>query len=142
MTTSSVESYCKAVKFLQMAVRILIYKDKSIFSKKDNRLKESGDLSSFLFFDIHWNLEDDFYSYLYMLALHQNTVVSNKILEYEVFTDIEFNPKKSFNCQAYSAALFSAAFKLGIDLKSIRDKGQFIEIFPSRKPPNYQQQLF
>ena len=41
-----------------------------------------------------------------MNALLENEHIRNQLLEYEGFTDIAFNPKKSFNCQAYSAALF------------------------------------
>ena len=33
---------------------------------------------------------------------------SRGLQEHDAFTDIEFNPKKSFNCQARSCALFVA----------------------------------
>ena len=115
---------------------------KSIISKKDQRIKESGELISFSFFDTHWNLGEDFYSYLYILALNQNSSLSDGIKKYDAFTDIEFNPKKSFNCQAYSAALFIAANNCNIDLDGIESKESFIDRFPSKKLINFQNSLF
>lgn len=37
--------------------------------------------------------------------------VKQQALAYDAFTDIEFNPQKSINCQAYSIALFVALTK-------------------------------
>ena len=48
-------------------------------------------------------MSDQFYSYL-----------AEKILDYNVFTDIEFNHKKSINCQARAAAIFVSLSKRGI----------------------------
>ena len=77
-------------------------------AKKDIRLRESGNLSGFLFFDKKFPLKPRtyFYDWLYINALHQNKNLSGMIENYKGFTDIEFNPKKSINCQAYSAALY------------------------------------
>ena len=36
-----------------------------------------------------------------------------RVLEYAGFTDIEFNPKKSLNCQARSCALYVALTQSG-----------------------------
>ncbi|MFW6017154.1 MAG: DarT1-associated NADAR antitoxin family protein [bacterium] len=43
---------------------------------------------------------------------NNNTSRSN-LMEYDAFTDIEFNPKKSYNCQARSAALYVTLKKTG-----------------------------
>ena len=55
---------------------------------------------------------------------------------------IEFNPKKSFNCQAYTAALFKAATIRQIDLNEIKSPSKFKELFPSEELLNFQPDLF
>ena len=77
-------------------------------AKKDIRLKESGNLTKFVFFKEEFPLTPRtfFYDWVYIQALNQNKDLSNEILNYSGFTDIEFNPKKSINCQAFSAAIF------------------------------------
>jgi hypothetical protein len=77
-------------------------------AKKDIRLKESGNLVEFIFFGDIFPLKPRtyFYDWLYINALHQNKALSDTVVKYSGFTDIEFNPKKSINCQAYSAALY------------------------------------
>ncbi|WP_438829865.1 DarT1-associated NADAR antitoxin family protein, partial [Staphylococcus ureilyticus] len=55
--------------------------------------------------------------------------VAKEILEYEAFTDIEFNPKRSFNCQAEACAIYVSLVKrkkLQEALKSIDDFEKFI----------------
>ena len=79
-------------------------------AKRDPRLKSSGKLLYFQYFSRRWPLEPKtlFYDWLYINALALNKELSKEILEYNAFTDIEFNPKKSINCQAKSAALYVA----------------------------------
>lgn len=48
-----------------------------------------------------------FYDYLYINALEQVKHLSHKLTEYDIFTDIEFNEKKQYNCQARSCAIYS-----------------------------------
>jgi type I restriction enzyme M protein len=83
-------------------------------SKKDLRLKNSGELIGFRFENQDWPLttSPNFYDYLYIRALMEN-VNRKKLLQFDAFSDIAFNqntlnPKvgKSFNCQARSAAIF------------------------------------
>lgn len=77
-------------------------------AKKDIRLKNSGNLTKFVFYNKEFPLDPKtfFYDWLYINALNKNESLANEMLEYSGFTDIEFNPKKSINCQAYSAALY------------------------------------
>jgi len=79
-------------------------------AKRDIRLKESGDLTGFQGREYVWPLEPKtlFYDWVYINALYRNIPLANKVMDYDSFTDIEFNPKKSFNCQARSVALFVA----------------------------------
>ena len=118
-----------------------IYEKSSIDAKKDERIKR-GDLKKFCFFGEVFSLDFDFYSWLYFIALNQNKKFKTEILDYEAFTDIEFNPEKSLNCQAYSAALYSSMVKNKI---LVIDKEYAIEelknLMPSKKIKNYQQKL-
>ncbi|MDE7418158.1 MAG: hypothetical protein K2N44_17955 [Lachnospiraceae bacterium] len=77
-------------------------------AKKDTRLHESGKLIAFQYFEQKFLLEpkDYFYNWLYSNALMQNQDLSNEIIKFDSFSDIEFNPQKSINCQAKAAAVF------------------------------------
>lgn len=92
-------------------------------AKKDPRLKESGKLIAFNYFKTEYPLEpkDYFYNWIYINALYLNQELANKVLEYDSFSDIEFNPQKSINCQAKAAAIYvglSNAGKIDTALKS------------------------
>ena len=71
-------------------------------AKKDQRLKESGNLLKFVFYNREWDLlpRTAFYDWLYINALNANPQYHEELSQYEAFTDIEFNPEKSINCQA------------------------------------------
>lgn len=99
-------------------------------AKQDIRLKESGDLIGFKFFDVEWPLEPKtiFYDWLYINTLLKNVNLMDGLSEYDAFTDIEFNPKKSINCQAYSIALFKSLSYRGLVSDCIKDKNVFIDI--------------
>lgn len=77
-------------------------------AKKDIRLRESGKLVGFRFFGMDFPLTPRtfFYDWLYINALNNNIDLADQLLSFLGFTDIEFNPKRSINCQAYSAALY------------------------------------
>ena len=118
-----------------------IYKKESIDAKKDERIKRS-DLKEFSFFGEKFTLDFDFYSWLYFLALKQNKKLTSEMLQYQAFTDIEFNPEKSLNCQAYSAALYLSMIKnniLNIDKEYPDD--ELKSMIPFRKFKNIQQKL-
>lgn len=84
-------------------------------AKKDKRLKNSGRLIHFQFFSRKWGLEPKtlFYDWLYLNTLVLNEKLSKEVLKYDAFTDIEFNPEKSVNCQARSVALYVSLYKSG-----------------------------
>lgn len=79
-------------------------------ARRDERLRSSGRLTSFCFDGEEWPLEPKtaFYDWLYVRGLHGLPEVHGELRSYEGFTDIEFNPGKSINCQARSCALFVA----------------------------------
>lgn len=77
-------------------------------AKRDPRLRNSGALVSFVFAGETWSLQPRtaFYDWLYLNALQQNPDLAKALLDFQAFTDIEFNPEKSLNCQARSCALY------------------------------------
>lgn len=109
----------------------------SLAAKKDPRLKESGILLGFEFFGVNWDLEPKtaFYDWLYINALRKNEWAFELLEGYDAFTDIEFNPEKSINCQAYSVALFRSLVARGLLADALRSKEAFLS-FLEAKPMN------
>jgi len=81
-------------------------------AKRDPRLRRSGALVRFNHEGVDFPLEPKtvFYDWLYLRALLPRTDVLRTALDgpvpYAGFTDIEFDPDRSVNCQARSCALF------------------------------------
>ena len=77
-------------------------------AKRDERHKTSGKLVAFVRNGEDWPLEPKtvFYDYIYVLAVIENFGCELDINEYNWFTDIEFNPGKSINCQARAVAIY------------------------------------
>lgn len=103
--------------------------------KKDERLKKSGNLVGFNFFGMTWELEPKtaFYDWIYLHALNQSHKLKSKILDYKSISDIEFNPKKSINCQARSAALFVSLHHRGILDLAIKGKESYLKLLADHK---------
>ena len=82
-------------------------------SKRDPRLRESGRLIGFCFNGFSFPLEPKtiFYDWLYVTAIYPHREWLERLYKYSGFTDIEFNPAKSINCQARSCALFVSLMK-------------------------------
>lgn len=99
-------------------------------AKRDIRIKDSGNLTGFRFFGKDFPLKPRtfFYDWLYINALNQNELIREEVLHYSGFTDIEFNPKKSINCQAYSAALFVSLEKSGLLKYALTTPEDFLEV--------------
>lgn len=87
-----------------------IYGETSVAAKRDARLRDSGELIGFKYFECVWPImpKTAFYDWLYISALVENPDLSLFVLEFDAFTDIEFNPERSINCQASAAALYRA----------------------------------
>ena len=110
----SVESAFQASKVFENGGPYVDILDKdSIDAKRDIRLKEAGKLINFKFYNSTWPLipRTAFYDWLYLSALHQNETLAKYLLNFNGFTDIEFNPVKSINCQARTAALYVSLVK-------------------------------
>ncbi len=143
----SVESAFQSSKKFELGGPYIDILDKtSKEAKKDPRLKNSGKLIAFEFYKKKWPLEPKtlFYDWLYIRALYKNEELSKEILQYDAFTDIEFNPEKSINCQANSAALFVSLSNRGIldyAMQSIDNYTKVISKTYKRKVTENKQQI-
>ena len=98
--------------------------------KKDDRLRTSGALCRFDFQGINWVLEPKtaFYDWLYIHALDGNRELVRQLSQYEGFTDIEFNPDKSINCQARSCALYISLSRRNVLDTVLSDRLYFLSL--------------
>jgi hypothetical protein len=97
-------------------------------AKKDERIRENGPIVAFDLLGESWPIRPQtcFYDWLYLNALVQNPNVSQELLNFNAFSDIAFNPAKSINCQARSAAVFVALSKLKLIDKVTSDRNEYL----------------
>ena len=101
-----------------------------------NELPED-ELTCFQFDGHQWALtpKTAFYDWLYVRALRglaaSDDDLEDALLGYDAFTDIEFNPDKSVNCQARSCALYVALLENGILRDATADPESFVEVLRS-----------
>jgi hypothetical protein len=110
-----------------------IYRKSSREAKKDERIRESGKIIGFNFegFEFPNEPKTAFYDWLYSRALAPHREYLESLCEYDGFTDIEFNPNKSINCQARSCALFVSLVRKGLLDHAIKLPNNFIETVAS-----------
>lgn len=91
-------------------------------------LKEK--MIAFNFFGKNFPLypETYFYNWLYANALFFNKKLLKDILNYDAFTDINFNPAKSINCQAEACSIVCFLNKYGILNENIKYPKVFLEL--------------
>lgn len=128
----SIESAFQGSKVFENGIQYSdIYRKDSIKAKKDERLKNSGNVISFNFFGDEWDIEPKsaFYDWLYIRALfpYQDYLREN-LSQYKAFSDIEFNPKKSFSCQARTCAILVSLLELNLLDEVISSQKKFKEI--------------
>ena len=107
-----------------------LYDVSSLEAKKDERLKRSGNVIGFKIQgeDFPITPTTAFYDWIYMNALLQNLDLASQLLAYSGFSDIAFNPEKSVNCQARSAALFVALSRNGLIEKALQTKQAYLAL--------------
>ena len=98
-------------------------------AKRDPRLLNSGKLTAFRFegFDFPLEPKTAFYDWLYVSFLKKYQDWAPKLYVYGGFTDVEFNPFRSINCQARSCALFLSLMKLNLIEDATRSPQDFIK---------------
>lgn len=107
-----------------------LYWTSSRCAKQDPRIREHGLLTGFNFFghELPAKPQTAFYDWLYARALAQNPTKANVLFSFAGFTDIAFNPRKSLNCQARSAAMFVALSRLEMLKDAVLSFDSFLEI--------------
>lgn len=98
-------------------------------AKRDPRLRKSGRLIKFKYFDSDWPVSprSAFYDWLYLSALKVHTKFLQRLYRYKGFTDIEFNPSKSINCQARACALLVSLMRLRCIDDVLRSERSYLE---------------
>jgi len=98
-------------------------------AKRDPRLRSSGMIKGFWFDGKSFPLvpRTAFYNWLYVNALMENPQLAGELIQYDGFTDIEFNPDKSMNCQAQAAALYVTLARKNL-LDRCRSFEDFLEL--------------
>lgn len=106
-----------------------LYRVDARSARKDSRLRSSGKLIGFRFQGLDFPLEPKtaFYDWLYISAILPHKEYLKRLEEFAGFTDIEFNPAKSINCQARSCAIFVALMNKGILESAMQSPKEFIK---------------
>lgn len=70
-----------------------------------------------------------FYDYIYIQALTQIPQISSNLINYDIFTDIEFNEKKQINCQARACAIYCYLLRTNSVKKHLESLDNFMKIY-------------
>lgn len=99
-------------------------------AKRDERLSSSGKLIGFRFQGQEFPLipKTAFYDWLYIKSLYPHREFLQRLHRYVGFTDIEFNPEKSINCQARSCATFVTLDRLELLEDCAKSSERFMQI--------------
>lgn len=103
-------------------------------AKKDERLRNSGRLTGFQFYGVNWDIEPQtaFYDWLYISALKKKPEYVEELLNFSAFSDIEFNPERSINCQAYSVALYLSLYQRNLIKDGPLNQADFLELIKGK----------
>ncbi|MCD7882480.1 MAG: hypothetical protein LUI87_02045 [Lachnospiraceae bacterium] len=105
-------------------------------ARKDPRLKTSGPL-------VHFTFEGEifplipvsiFYDYLYLNALMEQEELAELVLQYDGFTDIEFNPNAGMSTQAKAAAVFVSLSRMGV-IDQVKSLDSFLALYKKKTVP-------
>jgi hypothetical protein len=108
-----------------------LYSAETRAAKRDLRLKNSGRLIGFKFGEVKFPLEPKtvFYDWLYVNAVFPHRKwLTTRLRRFNGFTDIEFNPERSINCQARSCALFVALNSKNLLQVAVESPNAFIKL--------------
>jgi hypothetical protein len=98
-------------------------------AKRDPRLRNSGQIVAFDFNGVRFPIEPRtaFYDWLYISAIYPHREWLQRLNRYAAFSDIEFNPERSVNCQARSCALFVSLMTKGFLDAAVESPESFID---------------
>ncbi len=99
-------------------------------AKRDERLRNSGRIVGFRFEQEEFETEPKtfFYDWLYVNSIYEHRDWLRRLEFYHGFTDIEFNPFRSVNCQARSVALFMTLMKRNLLEHALQSPRIFREV--------------
>lgn len=102
-------------------------------ARRDPRLRESGRLTGFDFAGERWPLTPTtaFYDWLYLQGLRRRPELAARLREFAGFTDIEFNPDRSLNCQAAACALWVALERRSLLPDLLDDRAAWLQCMTS-----------
>lgn len=141
----TVETAFQGSKVFENGVQYVdLYHGTSYAAKKDTRLKESGKIVHFEFEGEVFPNEPQtfFYNWLYINALKDNEELAVEVMKYDSFSDIEFNEKKSINCQAIAAAIYVGLVNGLMLEKALSSKESFLSIVYGQEKTYKQISLF
>ena len=128
------QAYQSAKVFINGGPYLDILDLSPVNAKRDERLRQSGELSHFIGeYDEQWPLKpvSAFYEWIYLSALQQNPKIADHFMQFEGFTDIEFNPAKSVSCQAAAAAKYVALRQSGLLKEHMLSRDGFLQLAKS-----------
>lgn len=133
----TVECLFQGSKEFNSLIRQDLYDVSSKEARKVISSANYGIPKAFKLWDVRFPSEpkNAFYNWLYIRALCSNPELAKEIIEYDSFTDIEFNPKKSINCQAIAAATYIGLFKAGKLKKAMKSLETFLKFVYEKNPP-------
>ena len=87
-------------------------------------------LAEFSYFGKVFPLEPKnyFYNWLYIRALVSNPEEAEAVTEFDAFTNIEFNPKKAYNCQAAAVAAYVGLKRAGKLEEALKSPEDFLSV--------------
>ena len=127
----SVECAFQASKvFLHGGPYVDLLNASSRAAKSDRRLRESGKLVGFKYFEHEFPLEPKtyFYDWLYASTLCRHDKLVEQVMMFDAFTDIEHNPERSINCQARSVAKAVGLARAGLLADALQSPRAFLEL--------------
>ncbi len=97
----------------------------------------NGNLKQFQYRTDIWPLQPmrAFYDWIYCKMLVRNPNLVDALRNYDAFTDIEFNPQKSVNCQAYAVALYLTMERIGVLSEALSSQAKFLQFHPQQWVP-------
>lgn len=109
-------------------------------AKRDLRHHNSGKLNYFEYDGKRFPLEPKtfFYDFIYIKAVKESVPLEElkQIIQYSYFSDVEFNPKKSVNCQAKSIAIIKAMIMVFDEIPDINNISEFKKFYKAIQAEN------
>lgn len=107
-----------------------LYDKGPVEAKKDQRIRESGHIIGFSLDGTSFPSEpkDYFYNWIYSSAIYNRKDLISQLLRFNAFTDIEFNPKKSLNCQARTVAIVRGLIEAGVLDETMKSPEAYLEL--------------